>query len=264
VPTVWSVTSEGSLDTSGFSAPYGWTSDPAPPGGDPGAVVVDDAGRTIAVGFAPAGEGYNSSRAVVWRWTPDGAFDSTFAGGGRDVLADLEAGADAGYLRSGELNGVVRDSANGIVVSVANPAGVARLTGQGALDPTFGASGYVELPLPAQVRLTNVFATAAGIGVDSKGRVLVVGRVVASGTTGDIETNASYMAVWRLTRTGAVDISFGDGGVAVYGGPNGSFNAAGIGIAVDAEDRAVVVGENSPPDGDPSAGTSIVVWRVLP
>lgn len=255
-PTVWSLTSGGSFDTSGFGAPNGWVGDPSLLAGAVNALAMDDAGRSIAVGSAGTDSGV-ATGAVVWRRTPAGALDTTFAGGGRDVLADLDASVDAGGLASGALTGIAIDSTSDLVVSIGQPPGVARLTSQGSLDTTFGASGYVALPLPSRISAANVSAFTAGIGLDSKGRILVLGNVASASET------VSYMTVWRLTGTGALDASFGVGGVVTFTGAVGGTYDVAHGIAIDAQDRPVVVGESMAPGGA-LAPRSAVVWRLLP
>ena len=97
----------------------------------------------------------------------------------------------------------------------------------GALDPTFGVGGKVTTPfaIPAQD-----FGRATAI--DSQGRIVVAGY-----STGG--SNSDF-AVTRLTTAGALDPSFGGTGVATV--DFGTDLDQAIGVAVDSQNRIVVVG----------------------
>ena len=76
---------------------------------------------------------------------------------------------------------------------------IARYLPNGSLDPGFGSGGSVELPRPLQI---------SGIALGSDG------EIVAAASLYPFDCLTSHMAVVRLTPSGALDASFGSGGVA--------------------------------------------------
>jgi uncharacterized delta-60 repeat protein len=122
----------------------------------------------------------------------------------------------------------------------------------GILDTTFAGVGYV-VDRAARVEAGSpVNSLALGIATDSKGRIIVGGRI----------NDASYseVAVWRITDPGTFDSSFGTEGAwwatSVYDG--GVEGAMGAGVVVDEQDRPVIAGRVGL-DGAPELMT---IWRL--
>jgi uncharacterized delta-60 repeat protein len=82
-----------------------------------------------------------------------------------------------------------------------NPSGmfVARFTPSGALDPTFGNGGYLEV----------MNSTVNGVALDASGNIVIVGMGAFYGPI-------SSGGVGRLTPSGALDPTFGTGGVVQF------------------------------------------------
>jgi uncharacterized delta-60 repeat protein len=150
--------------------------------GEATSVVLDD-GRYLVGGSV-------GTRALVAKFTAAGALDPAFGTGGkRSFSVGDDATVTALALQSDDkVVGAGTRTADGSVDSL-----VARLTPDGALDPTFNGSGRVVMNLGASDRLTSV-------QVQTNNAILVGATVGSSG------------AVARLTPTGDPDTTFdGDG-----------------------------------------------------
>ena len=155
--------------------------------------------------------------------------DTTFGPNGRvltavtSVRAELNAlilNADDTFFVNGSRN-------NG----VAEVPFVAKFTSAGAPVSSFGSGGVASLDsLPIGYAVT-------GSAIDASGRILVVG------TTPDVAPNGNDIFVARLTATGALDPTFGSGGVAQFAvSTTGSRDDRGTALAVQSDGRIVVGG----------------------
>ncbi len=168
------------------------------------ALAVDPQGRILVAGSSTSGGGY---WMAVTRLLPSGAVDPAF-GGGKPVLVQPGCGQGAGPAVRQILvqpNGAIVLAGNTAIGNIesdgSSPAygyiGLARFTGSGARDGSFGRSGVVLLR----------FGTMAGqpSGVAADGAVLLpTGQVVVSGPQGIV----------RTTPAGVLDTTFGQGGIA--------------------------------------------------
>ena len=115
----------------------------------------------------------------------------------------------------------------GLVLLVLGPAAAA---GDGGPVRSFGAGGAVSFA-------PQRFSSGAGVVVDAQGRTLV-GATLDDGSL--LRTRA---AVLRLLPGGALDPSFGSGGVATIAPPPPYATTRAEAIALDAQGRVVVAGE---------------------
>lgn len=115
----------------------------------------------------------------------------------------------------------------GLVLLVLGPAAAA---GDGGPVRSFGAGGAVSFA-------PQRFSSGAGVVVDAQGRTLV-GATLDDGSL--LHTRA---AVLRLLPGGALDPSFGSGGVATITPPPPYATTRAEAIALDAQGRSVVAGE---------------------
>ena len=88
-----------------------------------------------------------------------------------------------------------------------------------------------------------------------------LGRIVA---TGERENGSSgYVAVWRLSTAGAFDTTFGTHGLFemtnTAGQGSSAFDEAWA-LAIDAQNRPVIVGQSDSPTND----IDMAVWRLTP
>ena len=134
-------------------------------------------GRLILAGSSTTAAG---TRLAVAAYRADGSLDPTFGTGGI-LLDDTDGGMDAQTI-AGDTFGQILIAGNHADGEVE----VARLDGDGSLDPTFGADGVVTLPLRFAVG-----AVRPGFN----------GQVVVAGTIGS--GAGSEVALLRLGRHGA-------------------------------------------------------------
>jgi len=176
--------------------------------------------------------GQSGGAPLLVKLLPDGTLDQTFGSGGALSGGSLGvAGRATGLL--------VNDTTGAITFSVAaGPATftVVRLNAAGGLDPTWGGTGIVNVPLGP--------GSAPGIGaaalrLASSGSVLVAGTdLTAAGTPRG--------AVIRLTAVGALDSRFGSKGIT-------RVSRAGRDIRIsamvrDRTGRILLAGTGLPPD----------------
>jgi uncharacterized delta-60 repeat protein len=181
-------------------------------------VIIDPSGRIVVTGS-------HDGDLAVFRLTPDGVLDPSFAG---DGIATAEFAA---YSYS-YAYGLALDSQGRIVVG-GEAAGeneadfaIARFLGDGTLDPSFSGDGRVATDLDSLGNL-DYPRTAA---VDASDRVYLVGTSFPS-SPGDPWRSALV----RYTATGSVDATF-DGDGIVFGDAFSSGNT----VAIDANDRPLV------------------------
>jgi uncharacterized delta-60 repeat protein len=134
----------------------------------------------------------------VVRFLRSGRRDTSF---GTDGLASLPVpgGVAPSALALAPEGGVVA------VGGTNDGIALARFTSSGAADTTFGTGGLVTRAPAVDTWSTNTLA------VGSDGEVVVAGSAFMG--------HEQKMAALRLTRSGAVDEAFGDGGLAAFGFP---------------------------------------------
>jgi uncharacterized delta-60 repeat protein len=187
----------GALDTS-FSAdgkvltPIGQTFDLAQ------AQAVQADGKILIAGSS-------GGNVAVTRLNANGTLDGTFGPDfdGR-VLIDLGGSSDTAYDIGVDSLGRIYVSGNG-----AGGGTVLRLTSNGSLDAGFSGDGKANIP--------GSFIT--GLTIQSDNKVVV---------TGDAPGASFDMMLARFTTSGALDGTFGSGGIATR-----SFSATGYEVAVD-------------------------------
>lgn len=187
--TVARYTAAGALDTTFGTA--GVFSDPVVAGGNasPRALAQDAAGRLVVVGNAGTGSSFADAGAI--RLTAEGALDPTFGGDGRVVL-------DLGSVFDELTDVAVAPDGKLVAVGAALTSLVVRLEDDGDLDPTFDGDG-IAAPALAGVLLDRV-------AVQADGRIVVAGY----------RLSPSELVVARLGTDGALDTTFGTGGLVTY------------------------------------------------
>jgi uncharacterized delta-60 repeat protein len=168
--------------------------------GVPGRLVVQPDGKIVATGFANNSDYPPRSEVGIVRHNSDGSLDSSFDGDGivRTVFSGLiEPKAEAALQPDGKIVIGADYMVNG------RHFAVLRYQTDGQLDTAFGDHGVATAAFSGS-------AMEAGWGavvVQSDGRVLVSG--VSNWSEG------GRFAIARFDATGAVDTSFGSGGLAV-------------------------------------------------
>jgi uncharacterized delta-60 repeat protein len=163
-----------------------------------------------------------------------GILDPTFDGDGI-VVHDGAVGqnsSDYGYDLSVDTAGRIVVTGLGLMSGAGSYHMVIwRYDSDGALDPAFGDEGVVVYTGAAES------SEGYAVGIDATGKVVVAGSSYGPTT----------LTIWRYDSDGALDPTFGDGGVVVSDWP-----AYGHDLAIDSEGRILVTG---------SAGGSMVLWR---
>lgn len=197
-------------------------------------VALPDGGALVALRtFDP------SRPAVVMRLTPEGAFDGTFSD---DSIAPVLHEVGEIKLRPGGGFLVWTDDGKG------EPSEwtVTAYTAEGLPDETFGPEGRVVVPVDGDASLNDVV-------VLGDGRLLLVGvRQTAA---------PREVVLARLTAAGALDSTFGTGGMrstAVFGVQSATEIAD---ATLDAQGRLVAAGLTSLMDGDGVLRGRIAVMR---
>ena len=226
-------TSSGGLDYSTFGS-YGVASASFGAGSaaQTVAVAVDASGRPVVAGTVTPFDEDGATEVAVARFTTAGVLDSTFGTGGEatDAFDGAASGVAAAAIAIGPTGRIaVGGSAASVGTSSASGYALAVFTSGGALDTTFGSTGQV------------VDATDGGGGAvvtaltfDGSGR-LVLGAVNAG------DDDATY--VMRYTAAGALDATFGSGGVTSWlaGDHGGDYGLAPSAVSVDPSTGKVTV-----------------------
>jgi uncharacterized delta-60 repeat protein len=219
---------------------------------------IDKLGSFI-VGLGYTAPGYDSAALAVMRLTPQGVLDGAFGNNGavitpllplgnRDrvtVTALLEDASGRAIVVGWRYTSTRLDANFPVIVA-------ARFNTSGALDASFGDKGVVTTRVD-QAGSTQAFAAA----LDADGRLLVAGY---NGGTRKGSGRGSFddwpikTVLLRYTTSGALDPSFGAGGIAsrvlVPGGPDGRAGrdflvydygkTKTIGLTLDRQGRPVV------------------------
>ena len=162
-----------------------------------GLAIAPGGGIVIAATVFTAASGFDIG---LVRLRPDGSLDPSFGTGGRALIGLNAGGAGNDEARDLAIDGSGRLYVAGVVdvASGNTDAMVARLDGNGSLDPGFADAGWMVLGVDAPWSSPLEFASA--LALDHSGRVVAVG----SGSPSEAATDG---LVLRLTS----DTVFGDG-----------------------------------------------------
>ncbi len=192
-------------------------------------VKLQPDGRIVVGGSASAPSTSSNYDFVVARLLTNGTLDTSFNGTGSQRVS---FGTGSDICRSIDLN-----AAGGIVMAGYARMGdgndhfaLARCDSSGALDPAFGTGGMLTTTI-------GTFADRAqAVAIQTDGRIVVGGS--ASNNTDDV-------VVARYLADGALDTSFGNGGVTISDMSGGDESGNALALAPDG--RIVVAGRREPP-----------------
>jgi uncharacterized delta-60 repeat protein len=208
---------DGSLDPSFGSGGVATISPPAPyVTSRAEAIALDAQGRIVV-----AGEVDDDVPAAA-RLRADGTLDPAFASAGLLIAKGAYGGLPGGWksvVVTGSaivLAGAV-DGAPPFGTSLGRIAVVARIADDGRPDASFASGGFLQLPI-AGVTFANTLA------IDHSGRIVLgIWRATTLAFPGDVAA-----AVVRVTTAGALDVSFGSGGLAALGPLQGRAPVVGV------------------------------------
>lgn len=199
-------------------------------------VVIQPNGKIVVAGWLDIVDTVEKTvrSFALARYLPSGALDTTYGAGGL-VITEFPPGFfgeiwDAIFSGDGKIL-VVGNRRSDSDVHQSDIA-IARYTSAGALDPTWGDSGLV-------VGDFGAFEEAAGVALDSAGRVVIAGR-----RSPEFYVSDGDMLVARYQMNGALDTSFGSAGSTLVDFGDGA--SAASDLAIQPDGKIVVVGTRYP------------------
>ena len=227
----------GTLDTT-FSGD-GWTRIALVSGTDAATCVAVRADGNIVVGgYALVGTDYDFAAAV---FRPTGSLDTTFNGTGRvtvstgtsDQATSLALLSDGRFVLAGKSDGNVA---------------LLKLNTNGTRDASFGTNGVATFDLGSNSDAAN------SIVASSNGTFLVAGGVGVG--------SARNFAILRLNSNGALDATFGTGGVVIEDFASGQDEA--FAATIDGDGKLVVAGRSAGANGDFAVSRVKLAANVAP
>lgn len=213
--------------------------------------VLQSSGKLVAIG--------NSGGNVrLSRFLADGSLDTTFATDGTVV----HGFAGVGFASVVAIDGQDRILVAGHIDNPDQDAFVARFTAEGAIDPTFGGGdGWTSFDFSAGTTGTGNEAVLA-MTVDASDRPVLAGHVDDNGNV--IHPSNANVVAARLTEAGALDASFGSGGVAIASTPTGFNDESLRAVRIDPAGRIVAVGNTyyPQPTNHNATNTLVVRWTA--
>lgn len=187
-------------------------------------VVLAD-NSIVGVGYATAG----TQNIYVVKFKADGTLDNSFGNGGKFAIpfGNNDKGKSIIALADGSL--LVGGTSGGTLI-------LTKLTQNGAVDSSWGDSGYAQLDDPnGAIELNNMI-------LDNNGKIVVTGEVDNDGGSNTASTDIFYA---RFNADGSNDI------------PSTRFGQAGIfevgfGLALQKDGKVVIVGTKNTPSTVPT------------
>lgn len=226
----------GSLDSSfgsGGTLTVGAPTPSGTPSGTLKAMVLQPDGKIVAAGYV----GSAFDQFVIMRFDGNGVLDTSFGSGGI-VEAGIAGHSAQSYGLALESDGKIVAAGQSVSVS---PAGVnltrlavARFTSTGALDSSFGSGGAVETSFDKTVAGHLETESPMGTSVVIQGD----GKIVVGGSSAPIRSDGVHnFALARYTASGALDTSFGSGGIV----ENNFFDSDQVGMALALQSNGTLV-----------------------
>jgi uncharacterized delta-60 repeat protein len=221
-------------------------------------MTVQPDGKVLACGTHATG---NQRDFIVVRFLADGSLDPGFGMNGRVLIAfdhapyvaynqcySLAVQPDGKIVAAGSTRWNVGPAIFGTFA-------VARLAGDGTLDPAFGEGGKATaVGTPSLISV----ADAGSVALQADGRIVLGGQLWA---TEDIGLTHRF-ALARFMSDGTLDLSFNHVGWMTVSFPGD--DAVATALALDAQARIVVAGDSVHSFVDGSGNTDFAVARVLP
>jgi uncharacterized delta-60 repeat protein len=187
-------------------------------------VAIQADGRIIVVGESSNG---SNQDAIVLRYTTFGTLDHGFGSGGVFVYGGAGNNMDRAFATAIQQDGrIVVVGAS--VVNNKDDVLVFRLHSNGTPDGTFGSAGVATYSGAG-----DHFDYGNGVALQQDGRIVVLGSTLI-GTAFDI-------LLIRYNANGALDTTFGTGGVVIYG-DSGGRNDYGYGLVIQRDGKIVITG----------------------
>ena len=185
------------------------------------ALVIQPDGKIVLGGYTRLGTNYD---AALLRFDADGWLDPTFGSGGI-VTTDYQAKQNQWWALAQQPDGKLVVGGYVTMNPVPNQPtfAAARYLANGALDTTFGSSGFALTP-------ATYIGQADSLALQPDGKLILAGDTASP----------SRNTLARFLSTGALDAGFGSGGVATTYIPNGTSYA----VIARQDDGKLVVASN--------------------
>ena len=185
-------------------------------------IAIQSDGKIVVAGSSQLGD----SRILLIRYNSNGSLDTTFSGDGIATI-DVSEGEDRASAVAIQSDGKIvaaglTEAPNGTFNII-----LLRFNSNGTLDTTFSGDGIVVTDL------TPSDDIASGVAIQSNNRIVVVGR------TGGLLAANGDIVLARYNSNGALDTSFGAGGVSIrdLGG-----NESATALAIQSDGKIVTAG----------------------
>jgi uncharacterized delta-60 repeat protein len=158
-------------------------------------MALDPQGRIVLVGILRYSAESQIGEIGVARLLPSGELDSQFGQGGR-VGASGFGNLDFGHAVAIDPTGRIVVAGRSVPPRTGGAYGsalLARFTGSGAIDRTFGAGGFIRLDYRSPTASPE--NDASGLGIDDSGRYVIAGH----SRSGLLEGQKAQMGVARFT-----------------------------------------------------------------
>jgi len=180
----------------------------------PCAVIPLAGGKVLLAGSAKTGsknaDGWEQNEFAVAQLNADGSFDATFGTGGKAHAAPSTTHALAGCTAAAVGgDGKIVIAGWGWAAGVGTDYVLARFTGAGVLDTTFGTAGFVTTNFKSTPTSTGENDKALSVAVLPDGRILAAGEMLYA--AGSYNNGRPTLA--RYTSAGALDTTFGGTGM---------------------------------------------------
>jgi uncharacterized delta-60 repeat protein len=214
--------SNGTLDTSNFSYPYGYILQPIGLSGDYGQSLAIQPDGKILLG----GKCYNRSNSdfCIARFNSNGTLDTSFGSSGR-IIEPIGSSDDEGYSLAIQPDGKILLGGycyNGSDYDFC----IARFNSNGTLDTTFGFSGKVIQPIG------SFGDYGQSLAIQSNGKILLGGYC-------KIGSNDDF-CIARFNSDGTLDTTFGFSGKVIQ--PIGSSNDFGRSLVIQPDGKILLGG----------------------
>ena len=197
------------------------------------AVVIQDDGKAVVAGRTVGVAGGGGSQFLLVRFNPNGTLDKSFGKNGV-AYSNYDFADDTGGFGANATDLALQDNGKIVVAGFFGPNfAAARFNADGAIDKKFADGGVFRI----QAHSTGS-SFAGAVAIRSDGRIVLGGQArVGEGAESNIDST-----LVQLTRRGALDTSFGDGGIVRY--DLGFRDDDRIyDLTLDADGKIVVVGE---------------------
>jgi uncharacterized delta-60 repeat protein len=185
-------------------------------------VLIQPDGKILVSGYLSTGAAGNSA---LWRFNSDGTLDAGFGTGG--LVTPGSRDQTLNHVPNALL---LQPSGKILIIGLgSNSFIILRYNADGTLDTTFGNGGKT---------LTQIQDGSSAMDAAFQPD----GKIVLAGNSSDNANNTSNIALARYTANGALDASFGSGGVVFTGSTGIGFYTSTLGLVIQPNGKIIICG----------------------